>query len=246
MPESVPAGLRVLIDRSLSKDPAHRPSDGAAFAEALRSGHHADVATIAASEPAELAQTAIYTRPGDIASATRGITPTEVAPASAQPSSSLLGTGWLAQRRRRRTAVGALAIGLIVLALVGLVLLDRRSPDPDASATGDTSTSLDATTTTTAPPPMTELLALDAADYRGLTETRAREALVAAGFVVTALPGASTNDLAGLVIDVQPNGPVARGSTVTVVIGDGTMPSPTEPGKGKGPGKDKGPGKNKP
>ena len=60
----------------------------------------------------------------------------------------------------------------------------------------------------------------------------------------------STVDLAGLVIDVQPLGPVAPGSDVTITLGDGTIaavtdPPADDPGNGNGNGKEKNKGKGK-
>ena len=88
-------------------------------------------------------------------------------------------------------------------------------------------------------------MTIDPATYLGLTEADARAALSAAGLTAVTTTGASTADLTGLVIDVQPSGPIAAGSNVTIVLGDGTVapapePSPAE-GDGNGNGeKDKG------
>jgi hypothetical protein len=72
--------------------------------------------------------------------------------------------------------------------------------------------------------------------------------LGAAGLTALTTIGPSSADLAGLVIDVQPNGPVAPGSNVTLTLGDGTIaavtdPPASDPGTGQGNGNDKGNGK---
>jgi serine/threonine-protein kinase len=98
-----------------------------------------------------------------------------------------------------------------------------------------------------------DLVIIDPATYRGLTEAQARTTLSAAGFDVATTTAGSAADLAGLVIDVQPTGPVAPGSTVTIALGDGTIALVNDPptddprtgnnGNGNSEGKGKGKGK---
>ena len=69
-----------------------------------------------------------------------------------------------------------------------------------------------------------------------------------AGLSAVTITAPSTPDLAGVVIDLQPTGPVAPGSTVTITVGDGTAAPVTDPpadasGGGGGHGNGKGKGK---
>ena len=265
LPASVPHELRALIERSLSKLPEQRPQDGAAFASAI-AGMVLDPTHLVAAAPAAA------TRHSTLPMPSGAIPPTAIfdqaattyidessdpgnafAPHGPRPfGSSLLGDGWLAARRRhRRIAWGAVLA--VVAGLLVFAVLNRNDDDIDAPVA--TAADPDAAAAATEPiAAAADLVTVDPAIYTGLTEAEARTMLAAAGFDVTVTSAGSTPDLAGLVLDVQPNGPIARGSAVTIVLGDGTIPPVTDPpaedqagtngGDGKSNGKGKGKGKD--
>ncbi len=163
-------------------------------------------------------------------------------PLSATP---VLGDGWVAaHRRQRRLAVWGTAAAAVLVCLLVLIGFNRTGDFGDASATGSS-----VAESTVAPSVAVELVTVDPAAYRGLNETDARTALSAAGLTAVTTTGPSTADLTGLVVDVQPNGPLAVGSNVTIVLGDGTVAPAADPspagGGGNGGGGNGGGGEGK-
>ncbi len=264
LPASVPAELRSLITQSLAKQPEQRPLDGERFASALQritvDPTPPTVGSTTAISPAPprppnrssgMQATAVFHHPAteidrsSTADDAGTSTATAVSSLSDEP---LLADGWVQQQRRRRR-VAAWGAGLAIAAcLLGLIVFN-------GSADRDPSTVAADTTVTTAAPPAAaaNVVTIDSAAYVGRPEADVQAALTASGLTAVAKPGPSTADLAGLVIDVQPIGPVAPGSTVTITVGDGTVASATDPaavdpgagqGNGKGKGKSKGKGKN--
>ena len=129
--------------------------------------------------------------------------------------------------------------------LLALIVFSGADRDPSTVAS-------EPTVTTPPPPAVAAVVTIDPAAYLGRTEAEARAALTAAGLTVVTSTAASTADLANLVIDVQPTGPIAPGSSVTITLGDGTIatdadPVANDPGSGQdnGNGKDKANGKGK-
>ena len=268
LPASVPGELRSLIEQSLAKRPEQRPSDGAGFAYALQripvdptpsTMSPTSIYPAPALQPDRSAgspSTAVFPQPTTAIERSSGADDAapEIAAAVASLSPEpLLAEGWVRQqRRRRRVAVwgAALAVAACLLVLIAVNGGADRNPPTVASATSDP------TVTTPAPPTTAAPVVIDPAAYLGRTEPDARAALIAAGLTVVAQPAPSTLDLAGLVIDVQPTGPVAPGSNVTLIFGDGTVAAAAEPpaedpgngngnGGGNGGGKDKNKGKNR-
>ena len=158
----------------------------------------------------------------------------------------VLTEGWVGQHRfRRRLAAWGAALAVAVCLLVLIAINGGADRDPSTIASGAS----DPTVTTTVPP-AAAAVTIDSAAYLGHTEAEARAALTAVGMNMVTRTAPSTVDLAGLVIDVQPLGPVAPGSDVTITLGDGTIaavadPPADESGNGNGKEKNKGKGKNR-
>jgi serine/threonine-protein kinase len=259
LPTAVPAGLRSLIERSLAKLPERRPVDGAEFARALQQltidptppfvGSPAPMSS-RPSRPAAVDPTAVFDHPettiGGLAPAEHAATePVVRSSASDHP---LITGGWIRQRRRRRRVAGwgaALAVGAVALGLVALIGGADLEPSDTASGVSEPMV-------TTSPPsgPAADLVTVDPAAYLGRTEADALALLTAAGLTAVVETAPSTVDLAGVVIDVEPNGAIAPGSIVTLTLGDGTLVPTTDvvsddPGAGGDNGQGRGTGKDK-
>ncbi len=167
LPDAVPVALAAVILRALAKDPAARPTDGAAFATELRAlpptGRSAmDTRTRAMPVPAavvpaavdavgpateQLDHAALLGRPGQLEPATARLGPLALDEAIRRPFVD--GTG------RRRSTLRYALVG--VLAIVAVVLLSTRSGDrnDDVDAVLDgvsTTATADAAVNETAPP----------------------------------------------------------------------------------------------
>lgn len=260
LPVGVPAGLRSIIEQSLAKLPERRPVDGAQFARALQQitieprspsvGAPAPLSPVP-NRHADVDPTAVLQYPETtidrLATAEHAATET----ASAVPSVSdqqLITEGWIRQQRRRRRVAGwgaALVVGACSLGLIALI----GGADPESSDTA--SGASDPTVTSPPSSPAADLVAVDPAAYLGLTEADARALLAAAGLAAVVKTSPSTVDLAGVVIDVQPNGLIASTSAVTITLGDGTIadgtivPVTDDPGTGGGNGQGKDKAKDK-
>jgi serine/threonine protein kinase len=264
LPIGVPPGLRSLIEQSLAKRPEGRPVDGAQFADALQQVTIDPISPpIGPPDPrapqpnrhADVDSTAVYQFPETtidrLAPEEHGAT--EIVPAASSVSDQpLITDGWIRQQRRRRRVAGWGAALAVSACLLGLL---AWSAGADSDRSDTVSGASDATVTTSAPPsPAADLVGVDPAAYLGRTEADARALLTAAGLTAAVETAPSTVDRAGIVIDVQPNGPVAPGSIVTITLGDGTIVAATDPvtdnpgtggGGGRGPDKDNGKGKKR-
>ena len=166
LPETVPNGVRALIERSLAKDPADRPRDAGAFAlEARR---------LQASIGPEFVATAVMGR-------SEADPPTAVMPSDAVVSRSIdaRSTDRRSSTRARREARRGIAPALFtvtVLGIIGVAALASSSTNPNPLPTDGsvvtTSTPADPTATTTAPasivaPETTLTTTVVAADEKG-------------------------------------------------------------------------------
>lgn len=258
LPASVPAELRSLITQSLSKQPEQRPRDGERFASALQritidpttpTVRSTWISAVPPKRSSGMQATAVFQHPATEIDRPPTADDAATSTATAVPSPSdepLLADGWVQQQRRRRRVAAWGAALAVAACLLGLIAFNGGVDRDPSTVVADT------TVTTPAPPAaVANVVTIDPAAYVGHTEADARAALTAAGVTAVTESGPSTADLAGLVIDVQPSGPVAPGSNVTITVGDGTIAAATDPvandpgaghGNGSGKGKSKGKG----
>ena len=257
LPAAIPGELRALLQRALDKDPRRRPIDAGAFAAELRALAGEDAAAGSSlarwsmSSAVMPAPTAVTTddptapatglRPGSSPDTEIDVGSDVTAIAPFVPSRGLVDAPRLTSARAlRRLVTGAI---LVLVVLLTVITVRRAGNSAAGAVAATTSTSSPGTTATTAPPVASVTVDPDA--VIGSPTAEARDDLRRAGFVVTVSEIAGPVDRAGKVLDVQPNGAVPFGATITlsVGIGDPTAATPATPkpkdkdkGKGKGHG----------
>ncbi|WP_340537759.1 protein kinase domain-containing protein [Nocardioides sp. GXZ039] len=223
LPASVPDDLAVVVRRALSKDPAERYADGAAFAAALRNPSAAAASTPPLGGPVvpPVADTA--------ATQVLGATPYDPTPTPA--TAQLGGTSGPAvpagpvgpdetDKRRNPWPIIAAVVLVVALAVVLTMLLTGGDDDEDPSA-GDTTTSQSRTRTpsksetSTDDGPQTKRVNESA--YVGKQVDEVESALRGLGFDVRR-ESRENSDASrdGEVTAVNPNGDVEVGETITV------------------------------
>ncbi|QBX55313.1 serine/threonine protein kinase [Nocardioides seonyuensis] len=236
LPDSVPDDLAAVVRRALSKDPAERYADGAAFAQALREGDTAPTAATAVVPAAAAAADAPATQVFPAAP------PAEAAP-----------------ERRRTTSAGVpwpWVVGLLVLvaALVLALWLASRAgdepeqeqeqrPTPTETQTGsptDTPTETPTEPPTEEPEPSetpteteaAETVEVDPAAYVGRDHKDVEKELRELGLEPVKVELENAGDQGeGIVAEVSPTGTVGVGDTVEVRFWG---KAPKEPGNGEG------------
>ncbi|SHG37559.1 serine/threonine protein kinase [Geodermatophilus nigrescens] len=223
LPETVPAGLRAVVERALDKDPARRFPDGGALRAALAAvpGPAAGAAALARADTAVLGGAVLggAVLGGAVLGgavpppATRVLTP----PA---PSTPAPGTG--SAPRRRRGLLLALGALLAALAVVGVVLANAGD--------GGDATPAAPTTTSSAPAPAPDpTVAVTAADHVGRPVGEVQQELTARGLQVTLRPVTTADVPDGQVITLDPVGALAPGTVVTVTHAVAPPPAPAPP-----------------
>jgi hypothetical protein len=214
LPADLPAPVRGLVERAMTKDPAQRFPDGAALQRAVED--------VLAAEPRSSG-----TVPMGVSS---GQTGTAVMPLSLATRAGAAGAVRSAGSRvplSGRPAVVRMLLGaLAVVAAIALaVVLLGNDPAPKAEEP--------ATTETTAP-----AISVVAADLVGRPVAEVQAVLVAKGLTVTVTPSERADVPAGQVTAVAPVGDLAPNATVTVtyavppVVVPTTPPSPVGTGDG--------------
>ncbi len=250
LPDSIPDDLAAVTRRALSKDPAARYLDAAAFAAALGAPASVfDGAPAAAAVPADATQamappTAVLSQ----------APPTAAEPPPADPP---------AEDRRRLPAWWPLA----ALAVLGVILLvtavlaggvdgnDSPSPaakspsaTPRASATASAPTSRSATTS---PSPRVSATAdvhtIDPADYEGMDADRATQQLHDLGYAEVRTTARQNNGdgTEGTVASISPTGEVSVDEPITLTVWDRPEKSAPSKDPGKKHSDKKQPGKGK-
>jgi hypothetical protein len=193
LPDELPVPVRTLIGRALSKDPAARFPDGAAF-EDVEAGREIPPAPV--TRAVELPIGALP-RP-----AATGEHRPRVTGGYARPP---------APRRRNRVAVVLLPLlGLLTGAGIAVGLLTALS-DPTPSSPAAAAEQRDE-----------QGFVLDADDYIGRPVDEVAAELEMRGLLVERQPQEASEAVPGLVTDVQPDGrEVAPGDTVVVTFADG-------------------------
>ena len=249
LPESVPRGVRALIERAMSKRIEDRPPTAAAFAAELRT--------------LQMGLTpAPSTGPATIAEGLPSHAPTGIMPAAGVAVGApllVVHEAALDRRRGRHRAVQPAAhrstrrlatAALVMLAGVAAVVLVLRLDSNGgpgrlgalaAAATSSTilgdpaTTAIVATTLPSAPVQVTPAtVVVDPQALIGLSIDDATKALQVLGMEVDTNPVASEQP-AGTVLDVSPSGALTPGTHVTLSVSTG--PGARDGGKGKGKGK---------
>lgn len=219
LPETIPEGVRSLIRRSLSKDPAARPATASIFASEARDLQQQLM--LSPVEPATAAMAALAeTRTTPYVNVTR----TAVLPARSVPSGippAIVDRNVGRQVRSRRRLIGSAIIAAVLLAVA--VAFWRSSRDPRLF----TVSALSSPTTTTIPPTTseavtsaTETVLVDPEVFIGLDKADATTQLKALGLKVVEERGKGNgSSVKDTVTGVEPSGQVAAGSTITLIIG---------------------------
>ncbi|MGY1712216.1 protein kinase [Geodermatophilus sp. SYSU D00758] len=239
LPADVPGPLRALVQRTLAKDPARRPPDGAALLRALTaagSGHGPAPADDATRElPAVGAAAPAGTR-------VLPLPPAAADPVTAVPGSGVPGSGDPApadppgRPARRRWLLPVAAAFLVAALAVALVLGLGEGGEP-ASEPAPSSPS----TSAPAPP---ETVTVSGAALVGRPVDQVEAELAALGLVVQRRPLQTADVPTGQVIAVDPTGELPPGSTVTLT--HATAPAPPAPAPAPAEDDEDGPGDEDP
>jgi serine/threonine-protein kinase len=236
LPGSVPAGVRSLIKRSMSKKPADRPASAASFAteardlqrhllpSPTRSQQHTD-----ANSAPTVASTAAVAAVAPTAFSAAGPSETAVMPPGliAVGSPPILDRDFVRQARSKRRLVAS-AVVLVAALILGLALAQATDDNGPLTAASDVPasaaplTAVTATTTTAAIAAVTPTLVtviVNPDSLIGLDSKKATDQLKALGLtVVTRQVKGRGNVEKNTVVGVEPSGEVPPGSTVTLLI----------------------------
>jgi serine/threonine-protein kinase len=231
LPDDVPPGVRRLIESAMVKDPSERFPDAAAFRDAIDD--------VIAGRP--LRQTVPYARtavlPAVTAAAAAGGTaelpvtrtmPAVIAEPDARPRPEPDPPEEQREGRRRRRILVPLVALLAVAAVVlgGLQLVGSGSDADGGTATGPTTPATSSAPSTPPSTPTVQLVDVVSADYAGRPVSEVQAELTARGLIVSISPQ-ETGDVAdGLVISVDPAGPLTPNSPVTITYAVAPPPPP--------------------
>jgi len=231
--------VRNLVFACIAKNPADRPASAAHLARSAQALRRGDVAAAAAAVPAVLGATgltgaATVLMPSPAAGATQATT---VLPSAARATTTTTTTEEDAQpsttkKRSPWTWPLIALIALLALVLIGTIIALVAQPQGTPKPTQTTSSSKP----TTPPPapkptptPTSNTVAINEADYTGLSADDARAKLQAAGMVADVQTGnaATSAPQVNTVYSVNPTGPVPRGSKITLKVYGPVAPIPT-------------------
>jgi serine/threonine-protein kinase len=233
LPPDLPDGVRRLVERSITKDPAQRIADGAALLAAVddaaagREPDRADtlVLPVVSADPVTqvLSPAAAGADPAaaDAYPAAADAPPVgeDARPVDDEP-----------EGRSRRRLLVPLLVALVVVAAVaaGLVVLGNSGTDP--APAGRPTTSAPAPTTSAAPtpppaPPVVQVR-LDPAEYVGRPVGQVQPQLAGLDLAVVLQAVETTDVPAGQVISLAPTGEVPVGTTITVTHAVAPPPPP--------------------
>lgn len=243
LPLTVSEPVRNLVFACLAKDPAERPASAAHLSRAAMALRRGDVAAAAASVPAVLggttptAATLLFPGLGDDQATT--VLPTTAPTTRAEAAAAAASEGKEKKKRSPWTwpLIGLIALLALVLggAIFALVSQNNPTPTPTPAASSEApkpSTS-PSTQPSTAPPsttPTPTTVQVTLADFKGLTADEARTKLEGLDLVANVVTGNAAPTAADVdtVYDVNPTGPVAKQTTITVKV-YGSLPTPADP-----------------
>ena len=241
LPDTVPEGVRSLITRSMSKNPADRPPTAESFANEARelqrqilNARPEPPINRTDDFPATMATTATVAALAPTTISMAGDPPTAVMPPGliAGDSAQLLDRNFVRQVRSNRRVVASVIVLVAALVLL-LVVAVANNSSPLTAADVPTSGDPQAAATTAAPGPtstvpLTSIAVVDTAPtvlvdpnaLFGLKKDDAAARLEALGLHVVAKEVKGHGDVdKNTVVGVEPSGQVAPGSSVTLLIG---------------------------
>ncbi|MEY2581694.1 MAG: eukaryotic-like serine/threonine-protein kinase [Ilumatobacteraceae bacterium] len=234
LPDSIPAGVRSLIERAMSKDPAGRPPSAASFANEARDLQRHLLPSPVASAAATVASAAVAGLPPTAISAA-GPPATDVMPVGFMAGGSappILDRDFVRQARSKRRLVASTAV-LVAALIVALVLAQATNNNSPLTATDLPASAAPQTAPVTAAPAPTSTTAttiavtttsvvtvlVDPDVLIGLDKAKATDRLTALGLrVVTKQAKGRGNVAKNTVVGVEPSGQLAPGSTVTLLV----------------------------
>jgi hypothetical protein len=231
LPATIAEPVRNLVYASIAKSPADRPASAAHLARAAQALRRGDVAAAAASVPGiigtgSLALTA-GANYGQPTAATRVLPSTTVLPTTATAPT-------VTKKRNPWTWPLIILVALLVLVLVGTLIALLAAPSKPVPTKSPTTSSAPATTTPSeTPTPTSTLVDLEAKNIQGKNKAQAQAYLQSVGMTMTAQTGnpAPSASSVGLAYDLDPTGPTAPGTNVTVSFYGpvATPPAPNTP-----------------
>jgi len=226
LPSTVSEPVRNLVFACLAKNPADRPASAAHLARAATALRRGDVAAAAASVPAILAgitpTAATMLMPGSGNNQATTILPATLPATRAEASAAAAAEKKQSTRSPWTWPLLAL-IALLVIVLTGtLIALFNQSNDapvaPSSSASVSSAPPSSPPPTSPSPSPTSTTVQVNSKDFKGLTSAAARDKLERMGLAanVVAGNGATSPDDVDHVYDVNPTGPLRKGTEVTV------------------------------
>ena len=246
LPDTIPEGVRSLIRRTLSKDPADRPATAAIFASEARelqsnlTASPDEPATSAPPTNEGLAPTVAFGASTAALAETRlssdvNDSVTAVMPAGSIPSEirpPILDRNLVRQDRSKRRLIGSMIIAAVIVVAAVALWPASADPSPFGAAASDLATTAAAapttadlvTTNVTTIPPTTlsatsslPTVLVDPDVLIGLSKDDATAQLKALGFKIAERRG--NGKPSDLVTAVEPSGQVPLGATITLTVG---------------------------
>ena len=262
LPPDTPPAMAGLVMRTLAKDPGDRWPSAAAFAQACRDAANGrgPAPTTAVTTPQAAPTSVMSAAPTDVMSAAPASPPRGVARPTARPSQPAPPTHPVPEPEepeKNRLGIIAVVTGLVVLAMVAILVLQRWLPGDETSAddgsteevTAETGTPPDTTedteepedepeddiTTDAEPPPETDdpIQTGLVPDVTGQAPADARNNLAATGFsTVTELMSGNGTYECEIIGQNPPGGaehPVDREVTITILLTESEEACATRP-----------------
>lgn len=213
LPPTIAVPVQNLVMTMIAKKPEDRPASAAAVARAATALRRGDLAGAAAAVPAT----------GTIATAdaTQLLTPGGEQATRLMPAAVAAPEAPASKRTRSPWTWPLVALIVLLLLVLGGTLwavFANQHPAPAPTSAGPTSAAPKPTPTETMPTPTPTRVPVSSLGLTGLTCADARTKLVAANLVGNCQVGnpATTANQVGLVYDVNPQGDVPIGTTITV------------------------------
>ncbi|WP_445996727.1 protein kinase domain-containing protein [Okibacterium fritillariae] len=236
LPVTVSEPVRRFVMSMIAKKPADRPSTAANVARAAQALRRGDITAATIAVPAIAGVAAGSDAATTLLAAGGADDATQLLTAS-EPPVTTAPTPIDPEKKKRSpwtwpliALVGLLVI-VLVLSLIALMNQNNASTDPSTTPVPSETASQPAETPTPSSTPTPSLIAVDQAEFVGMTYDEAAARLQQLGLASKRAVGsaASTSDDVGTVYSIEPEGNLPRGSVVTVTVyGDiAQIPTPT-------------------